>query len=176
MRNTGAIPAPSGRWQYESAGNRDLYWSGKKTVYQKCFSMYCRLRDVRTLHGISWKRPGTCLCRLYQWKAKLFRGIPGISIKETWRNKRVKWRDKRKGKKIKPESGDELYMTHEEFEQAAQYWNRKEQTAMPKEALQQAHFNLQWWIRWLRRSQAATVQRKAVFRWMEPKPAQDTRR
>ena len=29
-------------------------------------------------------------------------------------------------------------MTHEEFEQAAQYWNRKEQTAMPKEALQQA--------------------------------------
>ena len=46
--------------------------------------------------------------------------------------------DKRKGKKIKPESGDELYMTHEEFEQAAQYWNRKEQTAMPKEALQQA--------------------------------------
>ena len=36
------------------------------------------------------KRPGTCLYRLYQWKAKLFRGIPGISIKETWRNKRVK--------------------------------------------------------------------------------------
>ena len=35
-------------------------------------------------------------------------------------------------------------MTHEEFEQAAQYWNRKEQTAMPKEALHQAHFNLQW--------------------------------
>jgi hypothetical protein len=32
----------------------------------------------------------------------------------------------------------------EEFEQAAQYWNRKGQTAMPKEALQQAHFNLQW--------------------------------
>lgn len=32
-------------------------------------------------------------------------------------------------------------MTHEEFEQAAQYWNRKEQMAMPKEALQQAHFN-----------------------------------
>ena len=31
-------------------------------------------------------------------------------------------------------------MTHEEFEQAAQ-WNRKEQTAMPwGEALQQAHF------------------------------------
>ena len=29
-------------------------------------------------------------------------------------------------------------MTHEEFQQAAQYWNRKEQTAMPKEALQQA--------------------------------------
>lgn len=29
-------------------------------------------------------------------------------------------------------------MTQEEFEQAAQYWNRKEQTAMPKEALQQA--------------------------------------
>ena len=29
-------------------------------------------------------------------------------------------------------------MTHEEFEQAAQYWNRKEQTTMPKEALQQA--------------------------------------
>lgn len=29
-------------------------------------------------------------------------------------------------------------MTHEEFEQAAQYWNRKEQIAMPKEALQQA--------------------------------------
>ena len=25
MRNTGAIPAPSGRWQYESPGNRDLY-------------------------------------------------------------------------------------------------------------------------------------------------------
>lgn len=35
-------------------------------------------------------------------------------------------------------------MTHEEFEQAAQYWNRKEQTAMPKEALQQTHFDLQW--------------------------------
>ena len=47
-------------------------------------------KELRTLHGISWKRPGTCLCRLYQWKAKLFRGIPGISIKETWRNKRVK--------------------------------------------------------------------------------------
>lgn len=29
-------------------------------------------------------------------------------------------------------------MRHEEFEQAAQYWNRKEQTAMLKEALQQA--------------------------------------
>ena len=29
-------------------------------------------------------------------------------------------------------------MTHEEFQQAAQYWNRKEQTAMSKEALQQA--------------------------------------
>ena len=29
-------------------------------------------------------------------------------------------------------------MTHEEFEQAAQYWHRKEQPAMPKEALQQA--------------------------------------
>ena len=29
-------------------------------------------------------------------------------------------------------------MTQEEFEQAAQYWNRKEQTAMLKEALQQA--------------------------------------
>ena len=29
-------------------------------------------------------------------------------------------------------------LNNEEFEQAAQYWNRKEQTAMPKEALQQA--------------------------------------
>lgn len=29
-------------------------------------------------------------------------------------------------------------MTQEEFKEAAQYWNRKEQTAMPKEALQQA--------------------------------------
>ncbi len=27
-----------------------------------------------------------------------------------------------------------------------------------------------------KKSEAATVQRKAVFRWMEPKPAQDTRR
>lgn len=29
-------------------------------------------------------------------------------------------------------------MTQEEFKEAAQYWNRKEQTAMPKEVLQQA--------------------------------------
>lgn len=26
-------------------------------------------------------------------------------------------------------------MTHEQFEKAAQYWERKEQTAMPQEAL-----------------------------------------
>lgn len=29
-------------------------------------------------------------------------------------------------------------MTHEQFEQAAQYWNKKEKIAMPKEALEQA--------------------------------------
>ena len=29
-------------------------------------------------------------------------------------------------------------MTHEQFEQAAQYWNKKERIAMPKEALEQA--------------------------------------
>lgn len=29
-------------------------------------------------------------------------------------------------------------MTHEEFEKAAHYWDNKEQTAMPEEALKQA--------------------------------------
>ena len=29
-------------------------------------------------------------------------------------------------------------MTHEQFEQAAQYWNKKEKITMPEEALKQA--------------------------------------
>ena len=30
-------------------------------------------------------------------------------------------------------------MTHEQFEKAAQYWERKEQTAMPQEALKNGY-------------------------------------
>ena len=30
-------------------------------------------------------------------------------------------------------------MTHEQFENAAQYWNKKEQVKMPKEALKSAN-------------------------------------
>ena len=46
--------------QYETARDSIFHRRGKKTVCQKYFSMYCRLRHVRTLYGISWKRSGAC--------------------------------------------------------------------------------------------------------------------